>query len=401
MPAAGGRPYDRRVDAAPHAPLLHRLPSGAWTLLLWSATVAYAIVLFAILPSPTTPWAHGLNGPARTDWAIVLVPVTLAVPLVMVRRFPLPVFGLLLAETFGFALAVDGRNVAVLPFLAAEVALGYVAATRARRVSRAAGVTCLAVLVAFWVTRSLTDDFSLRSSSGMWALPLTIVVAWMVGSSIRQRRDYAAALRAQVAARAVTAERLQIARELHDIVAHSIGIIAIQSGAGSRVIETQPAQARNALAAIETTSRDTLAGLRRMLVALRDPAADAVDRSLGLRDLDRLTATAAEAGIDVGLAWHGQRRALPAEVDRAAYRIIQEAVTNVIRHAGTSRCQVSVGYLPDELRVEVNDDGIGGTPDGVGYGLAGMRERAAILHGTFHAGPRPEGGFRVTARLPA
>jgi signal transduction histidine kinase len=103
----------------------------------------------------------------------------------------------------------------------------------------------------------------------------------------------------------------------------------------------------------------------------------------------------------VGLAWHGQRRALPAEVDRAAYRIIQEAVTNVIRHAGTSRCQVSVGYLPDELRVEVTDDGIGGTPDGVGYGLAGMRERAAILHGTLHAGPRPEGGFRVTARLPA
>jgi signal transduction histidine kinase len=401
MPAAGGPPYDLRVDAAPHAPLLHRLPSGAWTLLLWSAVVAYAAALFAILPSPTVPWAHGLNGSARTDWAIVLAPMALAVPLGVVRRFPLPMFGVLLVETFAFALAVDGRNVAVLPFLAADVALGYIAATRPRRVSRAAGVACLVALVAFWVTRSLTDGFSLRGSSGTWVLPLTVVVAWMVGSSIRQRHDYGAALRAQAAASAVTAERLEIARELHDMVAHSIGIIAIQSGAGSRVIDTQPEQARSALAAIETTSRDALAGLRRMLVALRDPAADAVDRSLGLRDLDRLAAAAAEAGIEVCLVWHGQQRALPAEVDRAAYRIIQEAVTNVIRHAVISRCRVSVGYVPDELRIDVADDGIGGTPDGVGYGLAGMRERVAILHGTFHAGPRPEGGFCVTARLPA
>ena len=401
MPTAAGRPYDQRVDAAPHAPLLHRLPSGAWTLLLWSAAIAYAVLLFAILPSPAAPWAHGLTGWARTDWAIMLVPVALAVPLGLVRRFPLPVFGLLLAETFGFALAVGGRNVAVLPFLATEIALGYVAATRPRRVSRSAGVTCLAALVVFWATRSLTDDFSLRGSSGAWALPLTIVVAWMVGSSIRQRHDYAVALRAQAAARAVTAERLQIARELHDMVAHSIGIIAIQSGAGRRVIDTQPAQARSALAAIETTSRDTLAGLRRMLVALRDPAGDTLDRSLSLGDLDRLAATAAEAGIDVGLTWHGEPRALPAEVDRAAYRIIQEAVTNVIRHAGTACCRVSVSYLPDELHVDVADDGTGGDTDGAGYGLAGMRERAAILHGTFHAGPRPEGGFRVTARLPA
>jgi signal transduction histidine kinase len=198
----------------------------------------------------------------------------------------------------------------------------------------------------------------------------------------------------------VTAERLRIARELHDMVAHSIGIIAIQSGAARRVMDTQPDKARDALAAIETTSQETLAGLRHMLGALRQAGATA-----GLAGVERLATTAAEAGVQVDVRWSGRRRPLPPEIDVSAFRIIQEAVTNVVRHAGTPRCSVAVEFREKELAVEVLDDGRGaaadGPAEGAGYGLVGMRERISLLRGDFSAGPRPEGGFRVAARIPA
>ena len=191
------------------------------------------------------------------------------------------------------------------------------------------------------------------------------------------------------------------------MVAHSIGVIAIQAGTGSRVIDTQPAEARDALAAIETTSRETLAGLRRMLGALRgagsgpDPAPAPLDPAPGLADLGRLAAATMRAGVRVEVQWRGQRRPLPADVDQSAFRIIQEAVTNVVRHAGTGHCRVIIDQQDDEVAIEVVDDGRGGTADGTGYGITGMRERVGLLHGQFTAGPRPEGGFRVAARLPA
>ena len=180
---------------------------------------------------------------------------------------------------------------------------------------------------------------------------------------------------------------------------------------GSRVIDTQPAEAREALDAIETASRETLSGLRRMLGALRQadraqgPEAGAARRlpAAGLADLDRLAATTTAAGVRVEVRWRGERRPLPPDIDLSAYRIVQEAVTNVVRHAGTRSCRVTVDY---------RDDGAGHrgrptagrrrrAPTGTGYGLLGMRERVALLHGEFTAGPRPEGGFRVAARLPA
>jgi signal transduction histidine kinase len=212
-------------------------------------------------------------------------------------------------------------------------------------------------------------------------------------------------MRTQTAAHAVTAERLRIARDLHDMVAHSIGIIAIQSGAARRVMDTQPDKTREALAAIETASQETLAGLRHMLGALRQArvGADAADRVpvTGLADVDRLAANAAEAGVQVQVRWSGRRRPLPPEIEVSAFRIIQEAVTNVVRHAGTPRCSVAVEFREGELAVEVTDDGHGGPARGTGYGLAGMRERVSLLQGDLIAGPRPEGGFRVAARIPA
>jgi signal transduction histidine kinase len=210
---------------------------------------------------------------------------------------------------------------------------------------------------------------------------------------------------------AVTAERLRIARELHDMVAHSMGVIAIQAGVGRLVIDTQPAEAHNALAAIEATSREALAGLRSTLGAPR-PAGPGpglapapldqapLDPVPGLDGLGRLAATAMRAGVRADVRWRGQRRPLPADIDLSAFRIIQEAVTNVIRHAGTGHCQVIIDQHDDEVAIEVVDDGRGGAGDGTGYGIAGMRERADLVGGQLSAGPRPEGGFKVAARLP-
>jgi len=213
----------------------------------------------------------------------------------------------------------------------------------------------------------------------------------------------------QAAESAVTAERLRIARELHDMVAHSIGIVAIQAGAAKRCIQTQPVLAAQALDVIETTSRETLTGLRHMLVALRKAENDR-DNSApmpGLDDVQSLADNAAKAGVAVRIRWDGERRALPAEVDLSAYRIVQESVTNVVRHAGTRQCRVGIEFGADEVVIEVVDDGRGTLLDagraggGFGFGLAGMRERVSLLHGSFEAGPRPEGGFRVAARIPA
>ena len=163
------------------------------------------------------------------------------------------------------------------------------------------------------------------------------------------------------------AERLRIARELHDMVAHSIGIIAIQAGAGRRVFDARPDEARDALAAIEATSRETLSGLRRMLTGLRradpepGPGQAPLDPAPGLADIERLAATTLDAGVKVEVDWRGSREPLPADIDLSAFRIIQEAVTNVVRHAGTSQCQVSISQQDGQLSIEVTDSGRGGS----------------------------------------
>ncbi|MFE0044648.1 sensor histidine kinase [Streptomyces albireticuli] len=298
-----------------------------------------------------------------------------------------------------------------LTFAAVDVALGVVVATRRGRIPVAAGaVTFTAQFLSvglFWHRPGTLVGTAVIALMAM-------VTSCAVGMLARERREHAVALRAQEVAEAVTAERLRIARELHDMVAHSIGIIAIQAGVGSRVIETQPAEAREALRNIESTSRETLSGLRRTLVALRqagpvgEPAGSSGraprEPAPGLADLDRLAAATADAGVRVDVRRRGEPRPLPADIELSAYRIVQEALTNVVRHAGTGSCRVTVDYGEEELSVEVVDDGRGtaggAAPDGQGFGLVGMRERAGLLHGTFSAGPRPEGGFRVAAGLP-
>jgi signal transduction histidine kinase len=197
----------------------------------------------------------------------------------------------------------------------------------------------------------------------------------------------------------ITEERLRIARELHDIVAHSMSVITVQAGFGRLVVDEQPAQARTALAAIETTGRATLVEMRRMLGVLRadDPA---LSPPPGLADLDQLVAQTAHAGVQVDLTITGTPRELPAGMDLTAYRVIQEALTNVVKHADTATGRVVLDYGDNELSMEITDNGAGCPNWTEGHGLTGMRERVSGYGGQFSAGPLPEGGFHVTVRLP-
>ncbi|MFV2110913.1 sensor histidine kinase [Micromonospora sp. LOL_025] len=384
------------------APPPRRAPALVRSVLPW---IGVAVLPVAVLMAPVV--ASSRNGVGFGDWWLserYLVPLlAVAPPAGLLRRRPVLALALMLVAACVVTVAVnvpeDGylADIWYAQFLAVDMVAGLIAARRSRRVSVPVAVVVLAVQVTASFVNPSTDPVSRAMIS-----VLAVVTAWTVGNSVRARRGYAEALRSHAAAEAVTAERLRIARELHDMVAHSIGVIAIQAGVGARVIDTQPAQARAALATIEATSRDTLAGLRRTLGALRRPQSESasLDPTPGLDDLDRLVTAAADAGVRVDLRRDGERRPVPAEVDLAAFRIVQEALTNVVRHAGSDRCRVTVAHTPDEVAVEVVDDGRGGAVGGEGHGIVGMRERVALAGGRFHAGPRPGGGFRVAASLP-
>ncbi|WP_285566095.1 sensor histidine kinase [Actinoallomurus iriomotensis] len=396
------------MPTAPRPPLLRRMPPRVRTVLAWCGVGAYPILLcLQAVSGPHDP-APGLFGTRYLLPALVVL-----APAGLLRRRPLTGLTLMLVplvlvatrlvrfEDFGYQLVV--RNIQVL---AIDVAVGVIAAGHRRKVSVTAAAVALLVQVAcatFYEAGPFPMVADQRLPTTAAGMALVLVVVWQIGHSVRQRREYAEARREQAATQAVQAERLRIARELHDMIAHSIGVIAIQAGVGSRVMDTQPAEARNALNAIEDTSRETLAGLRRMLGALRrtEPGSAPRDPSPGLADLDGLVARSAEAGVRVDVRRLGEELDLPADIDLSAFRIVQEAVTNVIRHAGADECRVVLDHRDEELRIEVTDDGRGdaGTP-GTGYGIAGMRERAALLDGRFSAGPRPEGGFFVSVRLP-
>ncbi|WP_307853277.1 sensor histidine kinase [Kitasatospora sp. RG8] len=372
-------------------------------LAAWAGGACYPVVVLLLMTG-----APRANGDLHALGGLLAGSLLLG----LLRRRPLTALALTLFGALSVVVLSPGQSaMTFLPFLTVDLVLGLVVATRSRRTSIAA--VAVALLLQFLAVGLFTRPDNMVGVA-LVAL-LALVTCCVVGLLLRERREHAVALRSQEIAEAVTAERLRIARELHDMVAHSIGIIAIQAGVGSRVIETQPAEAREALRAIESTSRETLAGLRRTLVALRQADADTGTGSgsgagsgsaplaptPGLADVERLVAATADAGVRVEVQWAGERRRLPADIDLSAYRIVQEAVTNVVRHAGTGSCRVAIDYGVEELSVEVLDDGRGTpSPAGSGFGITGMRERVSLLHGRFSAGPRPEGGFRVAARLP-
>ena len=197
-------------------------------------------------------------------------------------------------------------------------------------------------------------------------------------------------------------ERLRIARELHDVLAHNISLINVQSGVALHLIDEQPEQARTALEAINKASADALHEVRSALNVLRGSKEEPPRApTAGLARLDELVSRAAAAGVGVSLEVQGDRRPLPASVDLAAFRIVQESLTNIVRHAAAGSAKVQLTYGNGDLRLQIDDDGRGpGAQAGGGSGIAGMRERATALGGELEAGPQPTGGFRVRARLP-
>ena len=225
---------------------------------------------------------------------------------------------------------------------------------------------------------------------------------------LEQRTAELEQAREALARQAVTEERLRLARELHDVVAHAMSVIAVQSGVGAHVADSRPGEVGKALAAIEATSRAALTELRRLLGVLRqdgEPQAS-LTPAPGLANLEGLLAEVAEAGLAVRLRVEGAPSPLPAGVDLSAYRIVQEALTNVVKHAGPAHAQVTIRYRDQEVAVEVIDDGPGVAAvaadgrRGTGHGLIGMVERVAAFGGDLEVGPRPGGGSGVAARLP-
>jgi len=322
----------------------------------------------------------------------------------MRRRAPMPAFW-----------SVACATVVVISWPAPAVVQSFVLVAQAY-VLYVVAVACTrrtsALALAGWLAEigclEIVAHGSLFHDSGP-AIPVALAtcIVWMIGYSVRQRRAYIEMLQVQAASSAVEQERLRIARELHDVVAHSMSVIAVQAGFGEYVIDSNPADARAALSTIQVTSREALAELRRMLGMLRqqETGTAPLTPEPRLADLDRLIERTRAAGIEVSLLRAGTPGDLPASLDVSAYRIIQEALTNVARHAGGgARCTVTISYGADTLTIEVTDDGGRGGGQhhspGSGHGLIGMRERVHLCRGEFSAGPLPYGGFRVHARLP-
>ncbi|SDJ39655.1 Signal transduction histidine kinase [Streptomyces indicus] len=262
------------------------------------------------------------------------------------------------------------------------------------------------LLISHWLYRWLPPSGDTAAS---WGGEL-VVAAWVVAivavaELARMRREQWAkerAERAEAARRRADEERLRIARELHDVLAHSISVINVQAGVGLALLDSDPEQARTALTTIKSASKEALGEVRQVLESLRTPGDAPRAPAPGLDRLPELVDQAASAGLTVEVTREGRAVGLAPGADLAAFRIVQEALTNVVRHSGSRRARVTIGYGAGALDLRIEDDGPATQADagGSGNGLAGMRERAAALGGTIEAGPRPDGGFRVRASIP-
>jgi len=385
-----------------------RLPASAWVFDSALALVAAGSATAILVPMVVSvPVARGVPvGMLALGGALVLLHT---LPLVARRRFPGTVLALCVASGLAFAALF------LPPFFlgpALLVAVYSVAAYGSRWVALAGLVVAELGLAAVWFTPAMLERSTFLLFMGV------IAVFWVLGRFVGDRQLYAAQLeertaeleraREELARRAVVEERLRLARELHDVVAHAMSVIAVQSGVGAHVADSRPEEVGKALAAIEATSRAALTELRRLLGVLRQDSESQASLTPvpGLANLDSLLAEVGKAGLAVRVRVEGAPLQLPAGVDLSAYRIVQEALTNVVKHAGPAHAQVTIGYRDQDVTVEVTDDGRGAvTPAGdgrmgTGHGLIGMRERVQAFGGDLETGPRSGGGFRVAARLP-
>jgi signal transduction histidine kinase len=351
---------------------------------------------------PTTP----------LDWALA---VLIVAPIVTHRRFPRTSVAVCLTAVVGYA----ALRPPAYPGVAIFVLLFDITLHSRRRV-----VLTTLFASAVVITLSLRLQPGSVASTSTWVTSeLGIAVAWLAAENLRYRRARWSELQARAerlerereeeARRAVTEERLRIARELHDVITHSLSLITVKASVANYLVESRPEEVRATLTLIETTGRGALTEMRRMLGVLRadsdtgqpvtGDAGNGRAPAPGLAELAALAEHAAEAGVHVDLDVPADHD-LPEGVPLAAYRIVQEALTNVVKHAAPTRCRVRVSRTGNEVLIDVTDDGPGrnSRPAAAagGHGIVGMRERAALFGGELEAAPGPHGGFRVTARLP-
>jgi signal transduction histidine kinase len=493
------------VSVTTGPPKRARLRRRFWIALDYATAVICGVVVFASFFHATvgSQSLFGVLSPRDAPLAAVLA-IALAVPVAIRRRVPVRALVIVLAACV-VTLAAGGE-ITRGPFLPMALVLFLVAATCRRGIALAGLGAALTLLV----VQGVVLDFDGQGPGDAIAVGLVLTIAWMVGYLVQQRRTHMAAVRDRAASDAVTRERLRIARELHDVVAHSMTVVTVQAGFGEYVFDSQPDEARAALGAIQAVSREALGEMQRMLCVLRQTDGDiaAADAELaarepaaaglgangtpatepaaladsatdgtsvpadrlrgpgsrptaplapapGLANLDRLVERTAGAGVTVTVERIGQPRGLPASLDLSAFRIVQESLTNVVKHSGADRCHVVLEYGVDSLLVEITDPGpgapsevaaaarpgvlagtpvrngasipagpwvpagarapagparaaaaprppvrMGGGPDRAGHGIIGMRERVSLCGGDLHALPHPDGGFVVRARLP-
>jgi len=392
-----------------------RLPDPRWVVLDCLGALGYVAVLLLLRHTQGTGGLSGWTGDALT--------AAIGLPLAVRRLWPVPVLAIV---TVCSVLALP-LGVLTDPFLGTAVALYTVAVATPGR-----GWAPAVVIGALGFAGTVPSRPATTTSAYWWQEgPGLILLAWLLvgggwtlGRAIRRQRITATRAAEQLVRQALTRERLRIARELHDVVAHSVGIIAVTAGVANHVLRTRPGEVAEALRVIETTSRDALAEMRQMLGVLRSevdadgPAgADATRDDQGTPDrappsgpaaLPALVDRAAGSGVRVELTVGGMER-VPEAMGLTVYRIVQESLTNVAKHGAPTCCRVAVDATEGEVLIQVTDDGpsirtpalppLNG-PEPRGHGLIGMRERVLMYGGTFSAGRRPEGGFRVTARIP-
>ncbi|MGH3384476.1 MAG: sensor histidine kinase [Nocardioidaceae bacterium] len=369
-----------------------------WQWLL-DARLPAPLLLFAL--AGTARAAAGESNWLRRPDELAYTLVALAVFALVLRR-QAPVAMLVLNGAAVATYLVMGYPFGPILFTVPFVALSVAMRWPLRRAVVAVGILFVAIFSALAVNAVRQEE------TADWTLGLLFALAWLailsapvaIGAAVRVRREAAAGVRAEQARRAVSEEQLRMAQELHDVVGHGLAVIAMQAGVALHVLERDPAKAREALEAIRSTSKDSLDGLRAELAVLRTPGDAARQPTPGLDDVEVLVDRIRAGGVDVGLAIDPDLSDVPTEVGAAAYRILQESLTNVLRHADTRSADIQVRGEGTDLLLDVTDSGRGGTVNGDGSGIRGMRARAESVGGSLDAGPRPTGGFAVRARLP-
>jgi signal transduction histidine kinase len=410
-------PGSERLIEVPQPPLTYRITPRQWLAVdVASAVLTMIVMMFGL---------RVLHGPRfvvpTPDVAVATAAATL--PVAVRRLWPVPVLAVVTVAV-GYLTAM-GRAP-----LTTDLMLGMASYMVAVRLPRTPAVIALVAAEAAILAGLLTASITAHAETVMLHSMLAAAAMWFVGAGVRERRRYRAGVAEQAerqqrdeagrARHALQEERLRIARELHDVLAHSLSVVTVHAGVGRRVGATQPAEALRALRTVEEASRAALDELRRVLSLLRsddepgetgrpgDPG-PALTPVPGLADLDGLTTLVEKAGTPVRVNVTGDVAAVPPAAGLTAYRIVQEALTNVVRHAPGAAATVRVSIVPGGVRIRVTDTGPPAGPvtaaeaGGVvapGHGIVGMRERAAIFGGTLDAGPLPGGGFQVAAFLP-